>query len=87
MTDELSTRPRSWALIVCSVVLIAVSIRAAIYELTKSFEGISSSDAWLAVGASTLSAVVGLVVLAWAARLKPTALSWLAAFGWGTGGA
>ncbi len=87
MTDELSTRPRSWALIVCSVVLIAVSIRAAIYEFTQAFEGISSSDAWLALGASTLSAVVGLVVLAWAARLKPTALSWLAAFGWGTGGA
>ena len=29
----------------------------------------------------------GWVFLAWAARLKPTALSWLAAFGWGTGGA
>lgn len=80
-------RPRSWALVVCSLILIAVSVRAAIYELTVAFEGVSPSDAWLAVGASTLSAVVGLVFLAWAARLKPTVLSWLAAFGWGTGGA
>ena len=30
---------------------------------------------------------MGLVFFAWAARLKPTVLSWLAAFGWGTGGA
>ena len=80
-------RPRSWALVVCSLILIAVSVRAAIYELTVAFEGVSPSDAWLAVGASTLSAVVGLVFLAWAVRLKPTVLSWLAAFGWGTGGA
>ena len=80
-------RPRSWALVVCSLILIAVSVRAAIYELTVAFEGVSPSDAWLAVGASTLSAIVGLVFLAWAARLKPTVLSWLAAFGWGTGGA
>lgn len=80
-------RPRSWALVVCSLILIALSVRAAIYELTDALEGVSSSDAWLAVGASTLSAVVGLVFLAWAARLKPTVLSWLAAFGWGIGGA
>ena len=80
-------RPRSWALVVCSLILVAVSVRAAIYELTEALEGVSSSDAWLAVGASILSAVVGLVFLAWAARLKPTVLSWLAAFGWGTGGA
>ena len=80
-------RPRSWALVVCSLILVAVSVRAAIYELTEALEGVSSSDAWLAVGASTLSAVVGLVFFAWAARLKPTVLSWLAAFGWGTGGA
>ena len=80
-------RPRSWALVVCSLILIAVSVRAAIYELTEALEGVSPSDAWLAVGASTLSAVVGLAFLAWAARLKPTVLSWLAAFGWGTGGA
>ena len=80
-------RPRSWALVVCSLILIALSVRAAIYELTDALEGVSSSDAWLAVGASTLSAVVGLAFLAWAARLKPTVLSWLAAFGWGTGGA
>nr|WP_306284409.1 PrsW family intramembrane metalloprotease [Schaalia odontolytica] len=80
-------RPRSWALVVCSLILVAVSVRAAIYELAEALEGVSSSDAWLAVGASTLSAVVGLAFLAWAARLKPTVLSWLAAFGWGTGGA
>ena len=87
MTHAVSMRPRSWALVVCSLILVAVSVRAAIYELTEAFEGVSSSDAWLAVGASTLSAVVGLAFLAWAARLKPTVLSWLAAFGWGTGGA
>ncbi len=87
MTDELSTRPRSWALIVCSIVLIAVSIRAAIYEFTQALEGVSSSDAWLALGASTLSAVVGLVFLGAWARMKPSVLAWLAAFGWGTGGA
>ena len=87
MTHAVSIRPRSWALVVCSLILIALSVRAAIYELTEALEGVSSSDAWLAVGASTLSAVVGLAFLAWAARLKPTVLSWLAAFGWGTGGA
>ena len=87
MTHAVSIRPRSWALVVCSLILIALSVRAAIYEFTEALEGVVSSDAWLAVGASTLSAVVGLVFLAWAARLKPTALSWLAAFGWGTGGA
>ena len=80
-------RPRSWALVVCSLILIALSVRAAIYEFSEALEGVVSSDAWLAVGASTLSAVVGLVFLAWAARLKPTVLSWVAAFGWGTGGA
>ena len=80
-------RPRSWALVACSLILIALSVRAAIYELTVALEGVSPSDSWLAVGASTLSAVVGLVFFAWAARLKPTVLSWLAAFGWGTGGA
>ncbi len=87
MTHAVSMRPRSWALVVCSLILVAVSLRAAIYELTEALEGVSPSDAWLAVGASTLSAAVGLVFLAWAARLKPTVLSWLAAFGWGTGGA
>ncbi len=87
MTHAVTIRPRSWALVACSLILIALSVRAALYELTEALEGISSSDAWLAVGASILSAVVGLVFLAWAARLKPTMLSWLAAFGWGTGGA
>ena len=87
MTHAVSIRPRSWALVACSLILIALSVRAAIYELTEALEGVSSSDAWLADGASILSAVVGLVFLAWAARLKPTVLSWLAAFGWGTGGA
>ena len=80
-------RPRSWALVGCALIRGAVSVRAAIYEVTEALEGVSSADAWLAVGASTLSAVVGLAFLAWAARLKPTVLSWLAAFGWGTGGA
>lgn len=87
MTHAVSMRPRSWALVACSLILIVLSVRAAIYELTVALEGVSPSDAWLAVGASTLSAVVGLVFFAWAARLKPTVLSWLAAFGWGTGGA
>ena len=87
VTDELSTRPRSWALIICSAVLIAVSIPAAIYEFRNALAGTSSSDAWLAVGASTLSAVVGLVFLGVWARMKPSVLAWLAAFGWGTGGA
>lgn len=87
MTHAVSIRPRSWALVACSLILIALSVWAAIYELTEALEGVSASDAWLAVGASILSAVVGLVFLAWAARLKPTVLSWLAAFGWGTGGA
>lgn len=87
VTDELSTRPRSWALIVCSAVLIALSIPAAIYEFSNALAGTSSSDAWLAVGASTLSAVVGLVFLGVWACMKPSVLAWLAAFGWGTGGA
>lgn len=87
VTDELSTRPRSWALIVCSAVLIALSIPAAIYEFRNALAGTSSSDGWLAVGASTLSAVVGLVFLGVWARMKPSVLAWLAAFGWGTGGA
>ena len=87
MTDELLTRPRSWALIACSAVLIAVSIPAAIYEFSNALAGVSSSDAWLAVGASTLSAVVGLVFLGAWARVKPSVLAWLAAFTWGTGGA
>ncbi len=87
MTHAVSTRPRSWALVVCSLILIALSVPTAIYEWKQALSGIDASTAWLAVGASTLSAIVGLVFLAWAARLKPTVLSWLAAFGWGTGGA
>lgn len=87
MTHAVSMRPRSWALVVCSLILIALSVRAAIYEWKVALSGVDASAAWLVVGASTLSAVVGLVFLAWAARLKPTVLSWLAAFGWGTGGA
>ena len=87
MTHAVSTRPRSWALVVCSLILIALSVPTAIYEWNQALSGIDASTAWLAVGASTLSAIVGLVFLAWAARLKPTVLSWLAAFGWGTGGA
>ena len=49
VTDELSTRPRSWALIVCSAVLIALSIPAAIYEFSNALAGVSSSDAWYSV--------------------------------------
>ena len=87
MTDELLTRPRSWALIACSAVLIAVSIPAALYELSNALAGVSSFDAWLALGASALSALVGLVFLNACAGMKPSILAWLAAFGWGTGGA
>lgn len=65
--------------------LIALSIPAAIYEFSNALAGTSSSDAWLAVGASTLSAVVGLGFLGVWARMKPSVLAWLAAFGWGTG--
>ena len=87
MTHAVSLRPRSWALVVCSLILIALSVPTAIYEWNQALSGIDASTGWLAVGASTLSAIVGLVFLAWAARLTPTVLSWLAAFGWGTGGA
>ena len=87
MTHAVSLRPRSWALVVCSLILIALSVPTAIYEWNQALSGIDASTGWLAVGASTLSAIVGLAFLAWAARLKPTVLSWLAAFGWGTGGA
>lgn len=87
MTHESSTRPRSRALLVSSLVLIALSIPAAIYEFANALAGVSASDAWLAVGASTLSALIGLAFLGFFARSKPTVLAWLAAFGWGTGGA
>lgn len=87
MTHESSTRPRSRALVVSSLVLIALSIPAAIYEFANALAGASASEACLAVGASTLSALIGLVFLGFFARIKPTVLAWLAAFGWGTGGA
>ncbi len=87
MTHESSTRPRSRALLVSSLVLIALSIPAAIYEFANALAGVSASDAWLAVGASTLSALIGLAFLGFFARIKPTVLAWLAAFGWGTGSA
>ena len=87
MTHESSTRPRSRALVVSSLVLIALSIPAAIYEFANALAGVSASDAWLAVGASTLSALIGLAFLGFFARIKPTVLAWMAAFGWGTGGA
>lgn len=87
MTHESSTRPRSRALLVSSLVLIALSIPAAIYEFANALAGVSASDAWLVVGASTLSALIGLAFLGFFARIKPTVLAWLAAFGWGTGGA
>lgn len=87
VTHAVSSRPRSRALIVCSLILIALSVPTAIDEWRNALLGVDASAAWLAVGASTLSAIVGLAFLAWAARLKPTVLSWLAAVGWGTGGA
>lgn len=87
MTHESSTRPRSRALVVSSLVLIALSIPAAIYEFANALAGVSASGAWLAVGASTLSALIGLAFLGFFARIKPTVLAWMAAFGWGTGGA
>ena len=87
MTHESSTRPRSRALVVSSLVLIALSIPAAIYEFANALAGVSASDAWLAVGASTLSALIGLAFLGFFARIKPTVLAWMAAFGWGPGGA
>ncbi|MBS4876205.1 MAG: PrsW family intramembrane metalloprotease [Actinomyces sp.] len=71
----------------CSLILIALSVPMAIDEWRNALLGVDASAAWLAVGASTLSAIVGLAFLAWAARLTPTVLSWLAAVGWGTGGA
>ena len=59
-----------------------------VYEFKRAFEGVTSAtDAWLAVGASSLSAIVGFIFLAWLARLRPSALAWIAAFAWGTGGA
>ena len=87
MTHAVPTRPHSWATVVCSLILIALSVPTANYEWRNALSGVDASAAWLAVGASSLSAIVGLVFLAWAARLKPPVLSWFAAFGWGTGGA
>lgn len=88
MTNVLAPRPASRALTVCSIILIAVSIPAALYEFNQAVTGAASaSDALLAVAASSLSALVGLVFLAWVGQAKPTVGSWLSAFAWGTGGA
>lgn len=88
MTHAPSSRPRSMAATISSLVLIAVSVPCSVYEFRRTFEGVTSAtDAWLAVGASSLSAIVGLIFLAWLARLRPSALAWIATFAWGTGGA
>ena len=88
MTHAPLSRPRSLAATISSLVLIAVSVPCAVYEFRRAFEGVTSAtDVWLAVGASSLSAIVGLIFLAWLARLRPSALAWIAAFAWGTGGA
>ena len=75
------------ALTVSSIVLIVIGIPALAHELIGAIDGATSSTAALAVGASSVSALVGLVFLAWLARFTPSVLSWIAAFTWGTGGA
>lgn len=75
------------ALTVSSIVLIILSIPALAHEVRSAIDGAAGSTAALAVGASSVSALVGLVFLAWLARFTPSILSWIAAFTWGTGGA
>ena len=87
MTYAHSARPSSRALTVCSIVLIVIGIPALAHEVRGAIDGASSSAAALAVSASCVSAVVGLLFLAWVARFAPSVLSWIAAFAWGTGGA
>ena len=87
MTYAHSARPSSRALTVFSIVLIVIGIPALAHEVRGAIDGASSSAAALAVSASCVSAVVGLLFLAWVARFAPSVLSWIAAFVWGTGGA
>ena len=87
MTHTHPARRSTTALTVSSIVLIILSIPALAHELIGAIDGATSSTAALAVGASSVSALVGLVFLAWLARFTPSVLSWIAAFTWGTGGA
>ena len=86
VTQAISARS-SRALTVCSLVVIIASIRALGFELHDALSGVPAAMAGIAVGASCLSALVGLVFLAVVARGRPSFLSWIAAFAWGTGGA
>ena len=87
MTHTHPARRSTTALTVSSIVVIILSIPALAHELIGAIDGATSSTAALAVGASSVSALVGLVFLAWLARFTPSVLSWIAAFTWGTGGA
>ena len=87
MTHTHPARRSTTALTVSSIVLIVIGIPALAHELIGAIDGATSSTAALAVGASSVSALVGLVFLAWLARFTPSILSWIAAFTWGTGGA
>ena len=86
VTKTLSARS-SRALTVCSLLVIIASIPALRFELYDALSGVPAATAGIAVGASCLSALVGLVFLAVVARGRPSFLSWIAAFAWGTGGA
>ena len=86
VTKTLSARS-SRALTVCSLLVIIASIPALGFELYDALSGVPAATAGIAVGASCLSALVGLVFLAVVARGRPSFLSWIAAFAWGTGGA
>ena len=87
MTHTHPARRSTTALTVSSIVLIILSIPALAYEVRGGIDGATNSTAALAVGTSCVSALVGLVFLAWLARFTPSILSWIAAFTWGTGGA
>lgn len=87
MTHTHPARRSTTALTVSSIVLIVIGIPALAHELIGAIDGAAGSTAALAVGASSVSALVGLVFLAWLARFTPSILSWIAAFTWGTGGA
>ena len=83
MTHTHPARRSTTALTVSSIILIILSIPALAYEVRGAIDGATNSTAALAVGASCVSALVGLVFLAWLARFTPSILSWIAAFAWG----
>lgn len=87
MTHTHLTRASSRALAICSALLIIASIPAIAYELANALSGVAASTAAIALAASSLSAVIGVLLLGWLARWTPSVLSWIAAFAWGTGGA